>query len=167
MLAVCKCTAACLPEHTRTAYTTPKPNCTPGLQCWAGELPPLETLGRYRAVIISVGAGTTAWRSHPPLVRPAAPAVLYSSPSAFQRTAEQPDAHCARSLLKGGHYSAYEDRQWIQDLAAWLGRAVRQHPGVRYLGVCFGCQILARGKRTHHGSCSLGRSGACECACVC
>ena len=49
------------------------------------------------------------------------------------------------TLPAGGHYSAYQDLPWIAELAAWLDAAVRGHPGVRFLGICFGCQVLARG----------------------
>ncbi|GAB4817049.1 hypothetical protein N2152v2_004095 [Parachlorella kessleri] len=51
----------------------------------------------------------------------------------------------AAVFITGGHYSAYEDRAWISGLAEWLGLAVKGHPEVKFLGICFGCQILARG----------------------
>jgi GMP synthase-like glutamine amidotransferase len=50
------------------------------------------------------------------------------------------------TLAAGGHYSAYEDREWIRELAEWLAAAVQAHPEVKFLGICFGCQILARGE---------------------
>ena len=52
---------------------------------------------------------------------------------------------CDGVLLSGGHYSAYEELEWIRELEAWLRAAVAQHPSVRFLGMCFGCQILATG----------------------
>ena len=35
--------------------------------------------------------------------------------------------------------------EWIRELEAWLRAAVAQHPSVRFLGMCFGCQVLATG----------------------
>lgn len=35
------------------------------------------------------------------------------------------------------------EHQWIRDLEAWLRQAVPQYPSVKFLGMCFGCQVLA------------------------
>ncbi|KAL4425807.1 hypothetical protein ABPG75_009823 [Micractinium tetrahymenae] len=47
-------------------------------------------------------------------------------------------------LISGSHYSAYGQQQWIHQLEEWLQQAVAQHPQVRIIGMCFGCQILAK-----------------------
>lgn len=54
--------------------------------------------------------------------------------------------HTGWTACAGGHYSAYQDLPWINELAAWLRDAAQQYPGVKFAGICFGCQILARGE---------------------
>lgn len=47
-------------------------------------------------------------------------------------------------FITGSHYSVYERRAWISQLKAYLRLAIlgRRVP-VKFIGICFGCQVLA------------------------
>ncbi|AJQ95275.1 glutamine amidotransferase-related protein [Gynuella sunshinyii] len=45
-------------------------------------------------------------------------------------------------LLTGSKYGAYEDDIWIKELISWVAKAYQA--GGRFIGICFGHQILAQ-----------------------
>ena len=45
-------------------------------------------------------------------------------------------------FISGSHYSAYEELQWIADLAAWLRALLTEtEHDTRIVAVCFGSQV--------------------------
>jgi len=45
-------------------------------------------------------------------------------------------------LIEG--YSAYEDREWIHKLSAYIKKLYEEYPSKKIIGICFGHQIVAQ-----------------------
>ncbi|KAG8950407.1 hypothetical protein FRC03_012861 [Tulasnella sp. 419] len=47
-------------------------------------------------------------------------------------------------LISGSSASAYADLPWIHTLTKWVGDVATSKPHIRFVGICFGHQIIAR-----------------------
>jgi len=47
-------------------------------------------------------------------------------------------------VLTGSAFNAYEDKEWINKLVAYIARIARDKPKIKIIGICFGHQIVAR-----------------------
>ncbi|KAF8549196.1 class I glutamine amidotransferase-like protein [Imleria badia] len=46
-------------------------------------------------------------------------------------------------LISGSRASAYEDKEWINKLIAYVARIIAEKPSLKLFGICFGHQIIA------------------------
>lgn len=59
-------------------------------------------------------------------------------------------------VVSGSHYSAYEDRPWINALKAWIRNFVKLNAHTRLIGICFGTQVSRNSCGAHDSHDSNG-----------
>ena len=68
----------------------------------------------------------------------------YPDPSQFDAILVTGSRIISKGILLNKGYSAYEDKEWIHKLSAYVKKVYEEYPSKKIIGICFGHQIIAQ-----------------------